>query len=36
MLDDGEITVPRANEIARMVLRGNAKKLYHLGEIPKQ
>jgi predicted TIM-barrel fold metal-dependent hydrolase len=32
MLHDGEITVPRANEIARMVLRENAMKLYHLGE----
>jgi uncharacterized protein len=30
MLEDGEITVPRANEIARMVLRENAMKLYHL------
>jgi len=32
MLEDGEITVPRANEIARMVLRENAMKLYHLTE----
>jgi uncharacterized protein len=30
MLLDGEITVLRANEIARMVLRENAVKLYHL------
>ena len=30
MLHDGEITVSRANEIARMVLRENAVKLYHL------
>jgi len=30
MLQDGEITLPRANEIARMVLRGNAIKLYNL------
>jgi predicted TIM-barrel fold metal-dependent hydrolase len=28
MMDDGEITRPRAMEIARMVLRGNALKLY--------
>jgi len=34
MLEDGEITVPRANEIARMVLRENALKLYHLGDRP--
>lgn len=30
MLLDGEISVRRANEIARMVLRENAIKLYHL------
>ena len=34
MLEDGEITVPRANEIARMVLRENALKLYRLKERP--
>jgi len=34
MLLDGEITVPRANEIARMVLRENAVKLYHLKDKP--
>lgn len=28
MMDDGEITRPRANEIARMVMRGNAMGLY--------
>ena len=32
MLQDGEITVLRANEIARMVLRENAVKLYQLKE----
>jgi predicted TIM-barrel fold metal-dependent hydrolase len=32
MLLDSEITVRRANEIARMVLRDNAVKLYHLPE----
>jgi predicted TIM-barrel fold metal-dependent hydrolase len=32
LLHDGEITVPRANEIARMVLRENALKLYHLAD----
>jgi len=32
LLQSGEITVLRANEIARMVLRGNAIKLYGLGE----
>ena len=32
MLQDGEITVQRANEIARMVLRENAVKLYHLAD----
>ncbi|MDB4874010.1 MAG: amidohydrolase 2 [Gemmatimonadetes bacterium] len=31
MMDDGEITRARALEIARMVLRGNAAKLYGLG-----
>ena len=30
MVEDGEITILRANEIARMVLRGNANELYHL------
>lgn len=30
MMQDGEITVLRANKIARMVLRENAIKLYHL------
>jgi len=30
MLRDGEITRPRAEEIATMVLRGNASKLYDL------
>jgi len=34
MLGDGEITLPRANEIARMILRENALKLYHLTEHP--
>jgi hypothetical protein len=32
MVQSGEITVLRANEIARMVLRENAIKLYHLQE----
>ena len=32
MLEDGEITIARANEIARLVLRGNAIKLYQLKE----
>jgi predicted TIM-barrel fold metal-dependent hydrolase len=36
MLLDGEITVRRANEIARMVLRENALNLYHLTDQPKQ
>jgi uncharacterized protein len=36
MIEDGEITVPRANEIARLVLRENAIKLYHLEESPKR
>jgi len=30
MLQDGEISISRANEIARLVLRENAIKLYHL------
>ena len=30
MLEDGEITRNRAEEIARRVLRGNAEALYHL------
>jgi len=30
MLADGEITRPRAEELARMVMRGNARKLYGL------
>ncbi len=34
MLLDGEITVQRANKIARMVLRENAINLYHLPEKP--
>jgi predicted TIM-barrel fold metal-dependent hydrolase len=34
MLLDGEITLPRANEIARMVLRDNALNLYHLTDHP--
>jgi hypothetical protein len=34
MLLDGEITVKRADEIARMVLRENALKLYHLPDHP--
>ena len=29
MLRDGEISRERANEIARLVLRGNAETLYH-------
>jgi hypothetical protein len=28
MMDDGEITRPRALEMARLVLRGNAMALY--------
>jgi predicted TIM-barrel fold metal-dependent hydrolase len=32
LLHSGEITLPRANEIARMILRDNARKLYSLGE----
>jgi hypothetical protein len=31
MVNDGEITHERALEIARLVLRGNAMKLYGLG-----
>jgi hypothetical protein len=34
LLQAGEITVPRANQIARMVLRENAMKLYHMEEHP--
>ena len=34
MMQDGEITRPRAREIARMVLRGNAIKLYGWSEKP--
>jgi hypothetical protein len=30
MLDDGEITRGRAEQIARLVLRGNAETLYRL------
>ncbi len=30
MIHDGEISLPRANQIARMVLRDNAMKLYHM------
>jgi len=30
MLQDGEITRPRASEIARLVLRGNAEQLYRM------
>lgn len=36
MLLDGEITVRRANEIARMVLRENAVNLYHLADLPEK
>jgi predicted TIM-barrel fold metal-dependent hydrolase len=36
MLEDGEITVHRANEIARMVLRENALKLYQLPDHPEK
>lgn len=32
LLHSGEITLPRANEIARMILRDNARKLYGLGD----
>ncbi|HVA95854.1 MAG TPA: amidohydrolase family protein [Candidatus Dormibacteraeota bacterium] len=34
MIHDGEISLPRANQIARMVLRDNAKKLYGLPDLP--
>jgi uncharacterized protein len=34
MLQDGGISLPRANEIARMVLRENALKLYHWTKQP--
>ena len=34
LIHDGEITLPRANEIAQMVLRANAVKLYHLADRP--
>ncbi len=30
MMDDREVTPPRASQIARMVLRANAEQLYHL------
>jgi hypothetical protein len=33
MLRDGEITRTRASELARMVLRENARKLYALPDI---
>ena len=36
MMQDGEISRARANEIARMVLRENAVKLYGLGQAAKQ
>jgi predicted TIM-barrel fold metal-dependent hydrolase len=36
MAEDGEITVRRANEIARMVLRENALKLYQLPSSAKE
>jgi len=36
MLEDGEITVLRANKIARMVLRENAIALYHLPDQPEK
>ena len=36
LIHEGEITLPRANEIAQMVLRGNAVKLYHLAGHPKE
>ena len=36
LIHEGEITLPRANEIAQMVLRGNAVKLYHLGGHTKE
>jgi predicted TIM-barrel fold metal-dependent hydrolase len=34
LIHDGQITLPRANEIAQLVLRGNAVKLYHLPDQP--
>jgi uncharacterized protein len=34
LIHDGEIDLPRANQIAQMVLRGNAVKLYHLPDQP--
>ena len=34
MLRDGEITRPRASELARMVLRDNARALYKLADVP--
>jgi hypothetical protein len=34
MLRDGEISRARAGELARMVLRENARKLYGLPEVP--
>jgi uncharacterized protein len=34
MMNDGEISRERAIEIARMVLRGNAAKLYHFSDAP--
>jgi len=33
MLRDGEITRPRALELANMVLRDNARALYGLGDV---
>jgi predicted TIM-barrel fold metal-dependent hydrolase len=36
MVEDGEITVLRANQIARLVLRENAIKLYNLPEKREQ
>ena len=36
MMNDGEITRPRAIEIARMVMRGNATGLYGKGETNKE
>lgn len=34
LIHDGQINLPRANEIAQMVLRGNAVKLYHMADHP--
>jgi predicted TIM-barrel fold metal-dependent hydrolase len=34
LIHDSQITLPRANEIAQMVLRGNAVKLYQLTDHP--